>query len=114
MKVLTKKLALAPLVVSVAVASAGPVAAARDGQATTTPLAGPRYTPQELEALIAYSNSSFAQKQAILAGTPTVTIVEPGAFDWGDAGVGAAGAFGLALLAGGITVLSRHNRRSAT
>jgi hypothetical protein len=35
---------------------------------TKTPLAGPWYTPQELKALIAYSNASFAQKKAILAG----------------------------------------------
>jgi hypothetical protein len=36
-----------------------------------------------------------------------VTIVEPSAFDWGDAGVGAAGAFGLIALASGIAVLVR-------
>jgi hypothetical protein len=197
MKLLTKKLALALLLASVAVASASPVGAAGRGQSTRTPLAGPWYTPQELKALIAYSNASFAQKKAMLAGstapsvatnrglvlagprytprelkaliayskasyaqkkavlagaepsrgahvpalggtsetftdvrvdgsyfdpsigrrvrvTPTVTIVEPGPFDWGDAGVGAAGAFGLALLASGITLVSRHNRRSAS
>jgi hypothetical protein len=37
--------------------------------------------------------------------TPSVTIVEPGSFDWGDAGVGAAGAFGLVLLAGGAAIV---------
>jgi hypothetical protein len=42
-----------------------------------------------------------------------VTIVEPGAFDWGDAGVGAAGAFGLTLLASGLLIVSRHGPRSA-
>jgi hypothetical protein len=129
-------------------------------------LAGPWYTPRELKALTAYSNASFAQRKAQLAGngiygqpgatrpddragtrgpsTPTalrsrgaampvllsehgagqnttqalaavqpsaVTIVEPGAFDWGDAGVGAAGAFGLTLLACGLLIVSRHGRR---
>ena len=33
-------------------------------------LAGPWYTPQELKALIAYSNATFAEKQRILAGEP--------------------------------------------
>jgi hypothetical protein len=42
------------------------------------------------------------------AQTPSVTIVEPSAFDWADAGVGAAGALGLILLAGGATIASRH------
>jgi hypothetical protein len=40
----------------------------------------------------------------------TVTIVEPSRFDWGDAGVGAAGAFGLVLLAGGVAIVLRPNR----
>jgi hypothetical protein len=43
--------------------------------------------------------------------TPRVTIVEPSAFDWGDAGVGAAGAFGLTLLAGGLVIVSRPSTR---
>jgi hypothetical protein len=123
MKLLTKTLALALLLVSVAVASASPVGAAGRGQSTTTPLAGPWYTPQELKALIAYSNASFAQKKAMLGGSTApsaatnrgLVLAGPrGAFDWGDAGVGAAGAFGLALLASGITVVSRHNRRNAS
>ena len=36
------------------------------------PLAGPWYTPQELKALIKYSNASFDEKQRILAGDTTV------------------------------------------
>ena len=39
----------------------------------------------------------------------TVTIVEPSRFDWGDAGVGAAGALGLVLVASGLAVVWRHN-----
>jgi hypothetical protein len=42
---------------------------------------------------------------------PRVTIVEPSPFDWGDAGIGAAGAFGLMLLAGGVVIVSRHGDR---
>jgi hypothetical protein len=37
----------------------------------------------------------------------TVTIVEPSRFDWGDAGVGAAGAFGLTALVGGAVIALR-------
>lgn len=74
MKLLTKKLALALLLVSVAVASASPVGAAGRGQSTTTPLARPWYTPQELQALIAYSNASFAQKKVMLAGSTTPSV----------------------------------------
>ena len=121
MNPLIKRLALALLVVSVAVASATPVAAAERGHFTKTPLAGPWYTPQELKALTAYSNASFAQKKALLAGGNAARhdalgadarqIVERRAFDWGDAGVGAAGAFGLTLLASGLLIVSRHGRR---
>jgi hypothetical protein len=42
-----------------------------------------------------------------------VTIVEPRAFDWGDAGVGAAGTAGLMLLASGLLIVARHGRRAA-
>ena len=39
----------------------------------------------------------------------TVTIVEPSSFDWSDAGVGAAGAVGLMLVASGVVVVVREN-----
>jgi hypothetical protein len=45
--------------------------------------------------------------------TPSVTIVEPSAFDWADAGVGAAGAFGLVLLASGVVLIFATQRRRA-
>jgi hypothetical protein len=38
----------------------------------------------------------------------TVTIVEPSAFDWGDAAVGAAAAFGLTVLLAGVVILARQ------
>ena len=48
---------------------------------------------------------------------PTVRIVRvsaPGGFDWGDAGVGAAAAFGLLMLAGaGRSVAAGRHRRTA-
>ena len=46
------------------------------------------------------------------APAPNVTIVQPGTFDWGDAGIGAAGAVGLVALTGGVVVLSRNGSRS--
>jgi hypothetical protein len=46
--------------------------------------------------------------------TRSVTIVEPSAFDWGDAGVGAAAAFGLMLVAGGVVLAFRHNHRTTS
>jgi len=47
------------------------------------------------------------------ARTPSVTMVEPGGFDWGDAGIGAAGAFGLIALTGGVLITSRYSTRRA-
>jgi hypothetical protein len=43
------------------------------------------------------------------AVAPSVTIVQPSAFQWGDAGVGAAGAFGLMLLTSGVVIVSRRS-----
>lgn len=45
--------------------------------------------------------------------TPSVTIVEASAFDWADAGVGAAGAFGVVLLATGVVLIFATQRRRA-
>jgi hypothetical protein len=44
---------------------------------------------------------------------PAQTVVaSTDGFDWSDAGIGAAGAFGLVLLAGGLVAGSRHTRQS--
>jgi hypothetical protein len=64
---LIKPAALALLVASVTVVPAPPAGAA-GGRPAKTSLAGPWYTPQELKALNAYSNASFARKKALLAG----------------------------------------------
>jgi hypothetical protein len=47
---------------------------------------------------------------------PTVQVVQvptPGGFDWGDASIGAAGGFGLSMLAigGGLVITQRRGRR---
>jgi hypothetical protein len=38
-------------------------------------------------------------------------VLESGGFDWADAGIGAAGAAGLALVGGGAVLLARRGRR---
>jgi hypothetical protein len=49
---------------------------------------------------------------------PAVQIVRvpaSGGFDWGDAGIGAAGGFGLSMLAigGGLVITQRRDRRTS-
>ena len=56
------------LVLSVTLVSAT-TALGANGQGAK-PLAGPWYTPTELNALIAYSNASLAQKRTLLNGAP--------------------------------------------
>jgi hypothetical protein len=49
---------------------------------------------------------------ALQAATPQVVVVSGGSvFDWTDAGIGAAGGFAIALLLGGIIVLSQRGRQ---
>jgi hypothetical protein len=46
---------------------------------------------------------------------PTVRVVttESDGFDWGDAGIGAAGGLALITLAGGMAAVATHRRRGA-
>ena len=58
-------------------------------------------------------------RQGSVAGTPAVIVrvsSANGGFDWGDAGIGAAGALGLSLvaLAGGLAVSQRRARRTGS
>ena len=58
-------------------------------------------------------------RQGSVAGTPAVIVrvsSAKGGFDWGDAGIGAAGALGLSLvaLAGGLAVSQRRARRTGS
>ena len=46
-------------------------------------------------------------------GSPVVTVQTPASFDWGDALVGALGAFALMLLAGGLVLGVRHRPATA-
>lgn len=46
-------------------------------------------------------------------GVQVVRVSAPGGFDWGDASIGAAGGFGLSVLAigGGLVIAQRRGRR---
>jgi hypothetical protein len=72
-------------------------------------LAGTSETFTDMRQDGSYFDPSLGRRVSV---APSVTIVEPSAFDWGDAGVGAAGAFGLMLLASGLVIVSRHSHRS--
>jgi hypothetical protein len=69
-------------------------------------LAGASETSTDVRAAGSYFDPSLGRRARV---TPRVTIVEPSAFDWGDAGVGAAGAVGLILLACGVVIVSQHS-----
>ena len=71
-------------------------------------LDGTSETPTDVREDGSYFDPSLGRRVRV---TPRVTIVEPGAFDWGDAGVGAAGAVGLILLACGVVTVSQHSHR---
>jgi hypothetical protein len=94
-----RRLTQTGLVLLVVAATGLVPAAAGASTRPAKPLAGPWYTPEELKALIRYSNASFAEKQRILAGDTTVSTPS-GSFHWEDAGIGAGGAVGVVLGAG--------------
>jgi hypothetical protein len=75
----------------------------------------PQTTPSPVQRIIAQERGRSRDPR--LFGVPASTsiqIVEPGGFDWGDAGIGAAVAVALMLLAVGTTLVVRHGRvRSA-
>jgi hypothetical protein len=91
-----RAIATAFAVLAIAIAATPATAEPKNGVPFVTPtttadggtvaLAGPRYTPQELKALIAYSKASFAEKKALLAaaepknGVPFVTPTPTASF----------------------------------
>jgi hypothetical protein len=106
-----------PLVVAAAIFGlAAPMAQADSGASANqltrarvpAALAGPSETSTDVREDGSYFDPSLGRRVRV---TPRVTIVEPSAFDWGDAGVGAAGAVGLMLLACGVVIVSQHSHR---
>lgn len=81
-------------------------------QATPSPTQGApvaRPNPDE------QTTSSAADRQPRVSVPPTtiVRVITPSGFDWGDAGIGAAGGLGLTLVAlgGALTVGRRRERQ---
>jgi hypothetical protein len=83
-----------------------------DGRSPDTRDAG-----QEAQALLATPvegrspSTREAARTAHAIPAPLVVTVAAGGFDWGDAGIGAAAVFALALLGAGLVVLVRDSRR---
>ncbi len=48
-----------------------------------------------------------------VVASPAPIVIAPTGFDWTDAGIGFAAAFGIALLAGGFLLVARRHRRSS-
>lgn len=72
-----------------------PQAAPAPGGENASPLGYRRALPQDYGAV------------------PVEVVRDPSTFDWGDALMGAGGAFVLLLIAGGATLATRHIRRPA-
>ena len=92
------------LLIAAAVAGVAAPAAHAGG---TGALAGTSETFTAVRGDGSYFDPSLGRRVRV---TPMVTIVEPSAFDWGDAGVGAADAFGLMVVAGGVLIVSRQSQ----
>jgi hypothetical protein len=73
-------------------------------------------TPAEYHALMARSeglNEKYGLGTWSTASSNRVSTVATNGFSWGAFGIGAAAAFGLILLAGGLVAGTRHTRQSA-
>jgi hypothetical protein len=102
---------IAPLAfVVLLAAAAGGAGSTAAGNLDAQVLGGTSETFTDVRQEGSYLDPSLGHRIGV---TPSVTIVEPSAFDWADAGVGAAGAFGLVLLASGVVLILHHNRRRA-
>ncbi|MEA2214234.1 MAG: hypothetical protein QOF83_4182 [Solirubrobacteraceae bacterium] len=115
------------LLVLVLAASAGP-AAATPNQLTPGGSQVVR-TPHGAHAVLPAAATTRAAVQAAEASTPVSTpvsapvstpativhVTAPSGFDWGDAGIGAAGGLGLAIagLGGALAVSQRHGHHTA-
>jgi hypothetical protein len=116
----------------------GPTAATAAGNATgSSPSVRPNPDEQALTTTVQPTHARESATQAVqpnpdqqapitantrqgsIAGAPAVIVrisSAKGGFDWGDAGIGAAGALGLSLvaLAGGLAVSQRRARRTGS
>jgi hypothetical protein len=102
------------VVLAIAAVSAPAAQARRAAQEPGVPL-----SPAQIDAITRHHHEpgTPGPTPAQLAQTPTrvVTVTRAEAFDWGDAGIGAAGGIGALLLASGSALLLRRtNLRRGT
>jgi hypothetical protein len=83
--------------------------------AITAPMAQARHAPAEVKlgtTTAGYVDAATRHHHPDVVQPPTriVAVARAGDFDWGDAGIGAGGALGVVLLAGGSALLLKRNR----
>lgn len=110
----------AVVILSLAAASA-PAAVYSPQDKSLVPAANPTsavvYSGQDKSSVPATSPSSTAGNTAKATAAPPVVRVQAPAnsFDWGDAGIGAAGGLALSMIGvGGALALSQHRNRDTT
>lgn len=87
------------------VALAAPTAAADDWWASTQPASGTALRPDD--------RPGPRGPGTAVDSRPIVVVDRPNGFDWVDAGVGAAAALGLVLLASGVSLVARRHRKAS-
>jgi hypothetical protein len=95
------------ILIGVAIAPVAP-AAAQSGPATPD-RAGAAIERTHRDQIVLRRDGSRAVPFVAQVGPPAAVPAEEG-FDWGDAAIGAAGAYALILLASGAVVLIRRRR----
>ena len=66
--------------------------------------------PSPIQRIIAQEDYKGAAQRSLRRAAPVVVTIHDGGFDWGDAGIGAAGALALGLLGAGGILLVRDGR----
>jgi hypothetical protein len=101
--------------ITAATAIAGALALPAAAAADPIPDAADGYSGVGVTAVDLRTPDSQLGRPADTPVTPQVRVIEaPGSgFDWGDAGIGAAGGLAVIAIAGGAVVLGTSRRRSA-
>ena len=118
----THRITTTAAILTLAAASAPGAAAPLDAFAATHPAAATVYSRQDKSLTPVSSPTTHAGAIATKALAPQAVVrvqVPQGGFDWGDAGIGAAGGVALAMLGlGGALVVSqqrpRRNRQTSS
>ncbi|HKP20273.1 MAG TPA: hypothetical protein VJT68_02070 [Thermoleophilaceae bacterium] len=65
-----------------------------------------------IESMLPSDPGGSSQSAATAEAPQTVTVSSPSGFDWGDAGIGAAGALSLLTLGAGSVLVTRRGLRA--